>query len=332
MLKGAQAIADFLGEPSLRRVYFWLEHGYISAFKMGGGKTGIWVTTRDRIRHQFNTTSWSPPSKEDESEAVDAEPAPEALPPRRQIRSAHECACAVPRRVVRGVRRCSCRAARGAETEEAPRPRRRRGFAPWTPEAATLQLLDKVRAVLGEYEDYLPLTIRQIFYRLVGKHRYEKTEQAYENLAGHLNRARRARLISFAVIRDDTSVVSEPDHWTGAAQFWATIRHGRTPWARRLRDLIEAHISDLGGASNVSASERSLVRRASTVEVELERMEVAFARAGAAEPDALDLYQRTVGNLRRVLESLGLRRRPRDVTTLSLASYLAEPREPEAPP
>ena len=99
-----------------------------------------------------------------------------------------------------------------------------RGFAPWSPRGETLQLLDQVRAVLGEYENYLPLTIRQIFYRLVGAHRYEKTEQAYERLIEHLNRARRARLISFDAIRDDTSVVSEPDHWRSEAQFWATIR------------------------------------------------------------------------------------------------------------
>ena len=57
-----------------------------------------------------------------------------------------------------------------------------RGFAPWSPQAATLELLEQVRAVLDEYEDYLPLTIRQIFYRLVGAHNYDKTEQAYDRL------------------------------------------------------------------------------------------------------------------------------------------------------
>jgi hypothetical protein len=100
---------------------------------------------------------------------------------------------------------------------------------------------------------------------------------------------------------------------------------GRTLWARRLRDLIEEHISDLGGDTNVSASERSLVRRASTMEVELERMEVAFARAGAANADALDLYQRLSNSLRRLLESVGLRRRPRDITGgLSLGEVLRQ--------
>jgi len=43
-----------------------------------------------------------------------------------------------------------------------------RGFAPWSPEKATLALLDQVQGILDEYVDHLPLTIRQIFYRLVG--------------------------------------------------------------------------------------------------------------------------------------------------------------------
>src|SRR5262249_22871521 len=57
-----------------------------------------------------------------------------------------------------------------------------RGFAPWSPEKATLALLDQVQGILDEYVDHLPLTIRQIFYRLVGAHDYEKTERAYQRL------------------------------------------------------------------------------------------------------------------------------------------------------
>src|SRR5262249_15806358 len=70
----------------------------------------------------------------------------------------------------------------------------------------------------------LPLTIRQIFYRLVGAHDYEKTERAYQRLVEHLNRARRARIIPMDVIRDDGGTISEPDHWDSAEQFMATIR------------------------------------------------------------------------------------------------------------
>jgi hypothetical protein len=47
---------------------------------------------------------------------------------------------------------------------------RPRGFADWSPRPDTMALLDTVRSVLDEYADYLPLTVRQIFYRLVGAH------------------------------------------------------------------------------------------------------------------------------------------------------------------
>jgi hypothetical protein len=104
-----------------------------------------------------------------------------------------------------------------------------RGFAPWSPQAKTLQLLDQVRAVLGEYEDYLPLTIRQIFYRLVGAHSFEKTEQAYERLCETLNRARRARLIRMSTIRDDGGTTLAPKNvWTSAEAFLDVVRDQAT--------------------------------------------------------------------------------------------------------
>ena len=49
--------------------------------------------------------------------------------------------------------------------------------------------------------------------------------------------------------------------------------------------------------------------------VELERLEAQFALAGEADPETLDLYGRTSGNLRRLLEAVGISRRDaRDVT------------------
>ena len=90
---------------------------------------------------------------------------------------------------------------------------------------------------------------------------------------------------------------------------------GRSTWARRLRDLIELHTNDLGGDANISEAERAIVRRASVLIVELERMETDFALAnGAPNIATLDAYQRAAGNLRRLLEWLGLQRRARDVT------------------
>jgi hypothetical protein len=99
-----------------------------------------------------------------------------------------------------------------------------RGLAHWSPQPATLALLTQVNDVLAEYAGYLPLTIRQIFYRLVGSRGYDKTERAYNRLCEHLNRARRAMRISFNVIRDDSADIATTTGWSGAASLIARWR------------------------------------------------------------------------------------------------------------
>jgi hypothetical protein len=100
-----------------------------------------------------------------------------------------------------------------------------RGLAAWSPRAATKDVLAQVKEVLTEYAEYLPLTVRQIFYRLVGNYDYEKTEQAYERLGGYLNRGRRAGEIAFRDIRDDGGTEHYPaGFWTKApGDFWQSV-------------------------------------------------------------------------------------------------------------
>ena len=43
-----------------------------------------------------------------------------------------------------------------------------RGLADWKPQQRTLAGLKTVQAIPDEYRAYLPLTLRQVFYRLVG--------------------------------------------------------------------------------------------------------------------------------------------------------------------
>jgi hypothetical protein len=88
---------------------------------------------------------------------------------------------------------------------------------------------------------------------------------------------------------------------------------GRSPWVRRCKDIIRSHLSDLGGEDNTSAAERSIIRRAAVLTTELERLEVKFALAGEASADEIDLYARVSGNLRRLLEAVGLQRRAKEV-------------------
>ena len=86
---------------------------------------------------------------------------------------------------------------------------------------------------------------------------------------------------------------------------------GRSAWVRRCKEIIASHYSDVPDAS---VAERSLLRRAAVLTIELERMERVFALAGQASAEDLDIYGRCAGNLRRLLESVGLKRRPRDIS------------------
>jgi hypothetical protein len=99
-----------------------------------------------------------------------------------------------------------------------------RGMAPWSPRPATRALLDQVAEVLDIYADQLPLTGRQIFYVLVGRFGFDKSERSAEKLGEVLNRGRRAGLIPFGAIRDDGKVLSHPPGFHGMAGFWSEVR------------------------------------------------------------------------------------------------------------
>lgn len=97
---------------------------------------------------------------------------------------------------------------------------RPRGFiAGYNPRTKTRALLAQVEAVLGTYQAELPLTARQVFYRLVGAHGYPKDEAAYGRLQEHLANARRAGLIDFAHIRDDGTAVEAPVEYASPEEF-----------------------------------------------------------------------------------------------------------------
>lgn len=106
--------------------------------------------------------------------------------------------------------------------------KRPKGYAGWRPREETRIVLAQVDEVLREYRAHLPLTVRQIFYRLVGAFGYPKTEQAYERLGNYLVRARRARLIPFDYIRDDSASVMDHMHFDDEEDFYRYVnRLGR---------------------------------------------------------------------------------------------------------
>ena len=80
-----------------------------------------------------------------------------------------------------------------------------------------------------------------------------------------------------------------------------------------MRDLISAHLADLGGAEVCSQAEMCIVRRCGLLTLELELMESRFEANDGAKAAELETYRRVASSLRRMLESLGLQRRQRDV-------------------
>jgi hypothetical protein len=98
-----------------------------------------------------------------------------------------------------------------------------RGFEGWKPLGTTLVLVDQVKAILKEYKAHLPLTVRQILYRMMGKFGHEKTLEP--TLYELTLRARRARVIDMDAIRDDGGVHWQTTPWDSAEQYWRDVKH-----------------------------------------------------------------------------------------------------------
>jgi hypothetical protein len=111
---------------------------------------------------------------------------------------------------------------------------RPKGAAAWRPQAATRELLGEVHAVLAAYA--FPITARQVFYRLVGTIGFPKDEKAVNRLGYLLGRARRAGMIGWDEIADDSLSRFGPElHADGARGFFVWARdqarhHFFTDW------------------------------------------------------------------------------------------------------
>lgn len=102
-----------------------------------------------------------------------------------------------------------------------------------------------------------------------------------------------------------------------------------SPWSRRYSDLVRLHAIDVGGGVDLSQAQQSLIRRAAAIECELELME---GKLSLGQEVDLDVFTRSASHLRRILETLGIERRARDVTpTLEqIANHLDDETETAA--
>jgi hypothetical protein len=90
----------------------------------------------------------------------------------------------------------------------------------------------------------------------------------------------------------------------------------RTAAARRARDLVADLESDLGGGDRLPVGLRELVKRAAMLGAIVEDCEVRWLER---KPVDLAAYLSAVNAQRRVLATIGLDRRPRDITPDPLA-------------
>lgn len=84
----------------------------------------------------------------------------------------------------------------------------------------------------------------------------------------------------------------------------------RTRAARQARALVEAVESDLGGAEHLTAGERQLAQRIAVLGALIESMEAEILAGGEMD---LGAYLPAVNAQRRLCETVGLKRRARDV-------------------
>src|SRR5664279_3689267 len=96
------------------------------------------------------------------------------------------------------------------------------------------------------------------------------------------------------------------------------VGDGNSPWARRQRDLLDMYVSDQGGSDVISTVTYSLCRLAASLGTEREIME---GKLSLGLPVDLDQFGRIAGHERRVLETLGVARKQRDVGTSTVIEH-----------
>jgi hypothetical protein len=90
-------------------------------------------------------------------------------------------------------------------------------------------MLAAARAILDKYEDYWPLTLRQIHYRMLVYHvlrnaknknsRYVNTPQCYKDLSNLLTRARLQGVVPWEAMHDPTRPRTTWTHWDNVATY-----------------------------------------------------------------------------------------------------------------
>jgi hypothetical protein len=174
------------------------------------------------------------------------------------------------------------------------------------------ELLSAIQNIVNIEEN--AITIRHLFYRLVGQNVIEKTELAYKLLCHHLSRWRKAGEVAWSAFSDSTRWHITPPMFSGIADalrrtqetyrrnLWATQPHYVEVWVEK--DAIAGVIDDVTSAFGVPlfvcrgfASLSSMYSASETFkEVQRDGKKVTIFHLGDYDPSghaAADAIERT---------------------------------------
>src|SRR3990167_752160 len=103
--------------------------------------------------------------------------------------------------------------------------------------------LNKIKEVLSELEAYTPLTLRQIYYQLVGKGYIENNKSQYGMLSNLLKWARINGRIGWETLEDRTRTFHNLAGWRSYQSFTkASLEHFLSGYARNLLQTQDKYI------------------------------------------------------------------------------------------
>ncbi len=186
---------------------------------------------------------------------------------------------------------------------------RPRGFAAWSPRAASLAIVATVLKVIADEKANLPLTARQVFYRMVANYGYAKTEKSCSNLYEKISRGRRAGLIPWDAIRDDEQKVRHGGGFDGVDDFMSWVQRnarwfkldpnpgqvcfveihveaaGMVPQVARTASPLGASVYSSGGFGSVTVQHGTALRMAQR------NVPTVVLSIGDYDPSGIALYQ-----------------------------------------
>jgi hypothetical protein len=117
-----------------------------------------------------------------------------------------------------------------------------RGYIDWKPNKRTKEMLGQALEIVRSYSERgLPApTPRDVLYDMVSYYGYGKDIK--EKLYRLLRKARRAKMIGFDDLTDDTGALKHVGGYRGVSDFWTKVQSRAYDYTRDLEDNQPVHL------------------------------------------------------------------------------------------